>query len=487
MINITELKKRLLSEAQELSPKQKKIAGAAEPKDKITGADFAALRAKKDVKKEEFGIGAMLKNAMRLLEPEELEAFYNALKDEPVIDKAEYRPDFVDGLKKIIMSKDSDSESAKAAKAILNLPNPGHRYGPDKIDQIFDYIKNKKGDAIQEGGDHEVSMAHNSLESIIKSAMELKAKLGGDERNIPGWIQDHITNAENYIDQAAQGFHELSPEDQGEADYDELPDGTEEEPVDDMHNMSLSGLMESLMEATGWKSKDLHDNYNSKKIDEDLSIISWITILIASLLANPISGPMIIDLFKYLFQDLPEQRRKAKELRTYNEPDKRKKVLALAKEIESKLSTGKKKYLKGLINIIGKAKLEDEAKAYQDLDSYAQMYKRQLDAASNNKGGLKENLNVDIEAALKRLPIPSKEAGDEALIEDEANKKPSAGLTKKQKSAISKKAKAGKDIGKKGKGFEKIAKAAAEKYGSKERGQKVAAAAMWKSAAKKAK
>ena len=69
----------------------------------------------------------------------------------------------------------------------------------------------------------------------------------------------------------------------------------------------------------------------------------------------------------------------------------------------------------------------------------------------------------------------------------EAKKKPSAGLTKKQKSAISKKAKAGKDIGKKGKGFEKIAKAAAEKYGSKERGQKVAAAAMWKSAAKKAK
>lgn len=215
MINITELKKRLLSEAEELSPKQKKIAGAAEPKDKITGADFAALRAKKGMKE----------------------------------------------------------------------------------------------------GDHEVSMAHNSLESIIKSAMELKAKLGGDERNIPGWIQDHITNAENYIDQAAQGFHELSHDDQA-PETDELPDGTEEEPVDDMHNMSLAGLMEDM-------------------IDE--------------------------------------------------------------------------------------------------------------------------------------------------------KKKPSAGLTKKQKSAISKKAKAGKDIGKKGKGFEKIAKAAAEKYGSKERGQKVAAAAMWKSAAKKAK
>jgi hypothetical protein len=68
---------------------------------------------------------------------------------------------------------------------------------------------------------------------------------------------------------------------------------------------------------------------------------------------------------------------------------------------------------------------------------------------------------------------------------DEAKEKPSAGLTKKEKSAISKKAKAGKDIGKKGKGFEKVAKAAEKEYGSKEAGEKVAAAAMWKSQAKK--
>jgi septation ring formation regulator EzrA len=58
--------------------------------------------------------------------------------------------------------------------------------------------------------DHEVSMAQNSLKSIVKSAIELHRKLGNMERNIPGWIQDHITNAENYIDQAAQGFHELN-------------------------------------------------------------------------------------------------------------------------------------------------------------------------------------------------------------------------------------------------------------------------------------
>jgi len=62
--------------------------------------------------------------------------------------------------------------------------------------------------------DHEVSMAQTSLKSIISSASQLMNKLGIVERDIPGWIQDHITNAENYIDQAAQGFHELENEDQ---------------------------------------------------------------------------------------------------------------------------------------------------------------------------------------------------------------------------------------------------------------------------------
>ena len=54
--------------------------------------------------------------------------------------------------------------------------------------------------------------------------------------------------------------------------------------------------------------------------------------------------------------------------------------------------------------------------------------------------------------------------------------KPSSDLTKKEKSAVVKKARAGKDIGEKGKGFEKVAKAA----GGGEKGKKIAAAAMWR-------
>ena len=59
-----------------------------------------------------------------------------------------------------------------------------------------------------EGEDHEVSMANNSLDTIIKMATELKAKMGENEKDIPAWIQDHITNAENYISQAAGNYHE---------------------------------------------------------------------------------------------------------------------------------------------------------------------------------------------------------------------------------------------------------------------------------------
>ena len=82
-----------------------------------------------------------------------------------------------------------------------------------KIDKTDKYLANRRkavAKNIKEGDDHEVAMAQASLKSIIRSAAQLMNKLGMMERDIPGWIQDHITNAENYIDQAAQGFHELN-------------------------------------------------------------------------------------------------------------------------------------------------------------------------------------------------------------------------------------------------------------------------------------
>jgi hypothetical protein len=56
--------------------------------------------------------------------------------------------------------------------------------------------------------DYEVAMAQDSLDSIIRAAMMLKTQMGDQEVNLPAWIQDHITNSENYINQAAKGYHE---------------------------------------------------------------------------------------------------------------------------------------------------------------------------------------------------------------------------------------------------------------------------------------
>jgi len=58
----------------------------------------------------------------------------------------------------------------------------------------------------EEGSDYEVSMAAKQLDDIIKSATELKAKMGEQEFNVAAWIQDHISKSQDYINQANYGF-----------------------------------------------------------------------------------------------------------------------------------------------------------------------------------------------------------------------------------------------------------------------------------------
>lgn len=75
----------------------------------------------------------------------------------------------------------------------------------DLPDKLQAQIVKKEG---HEGTDHEVSMANNSLRSIVSNASQLIDKIGQDEKNIPAWIQDHIAKAENYIEQANNNYHE---------------------------------------------------------------------------------------------------------------------------------------------------------------------------------------------------------------------------------------------------------------------------------------
>lgn len=119
------------------------------------------------------------------------------------------------------LSKEKKSAVAKKAKAGKDIGKKGKGFEKVAAKAAKQYGSKEAGERVAAaamwkniqregaGQDHEVSMAVNSLKSIMQSVSALMEKLGEQERNIPGWIQDHITNAENYLDQAAQGFHEI--------------------------------------------------------------------------------------------------------------------------------------------------------------------------------------------------------------------------------------------------------------------------------------
>jgi hypothetical protein len=100
---------------------------------------------------------------------------------------------------------------------------PGNRYQGDFVGMFGesvlkeDDMQEPGGDVVASNGvqDHEVSMAKASLVSIGKAVNDLMGRLGDQEKDIPGWIQDHITNAENYIVQASKGYYDQQEKELG--------------------------------------------------------------------------------------------------------------------------------------------------------------------------------------------------------------------------------------------------------------------------------
>jgi hypothetical protein len=87
-----------------------------------------------------------------------------------------------------------------------------YRLGQDGGEQVYNKMTELLKSRLNEGPetqDHEVSMAGGQLDDIIRNATELKGKVGQEEINLPGWIQDHISQAMNFINQANTGFHKL--------------------------------------------------------------------------------------------------------------------------------------------------------------------------------------------------------------------------------------------------------------------------------------
>ena len=137
---------------------------------------------------------------------------------------------------------------------------------------------------------------------------------------------------------------------------------------------------------------------------------------------------------------------------------------------------------------------KDKAAVYNRKAKAFHAAAKRIDA---NKNGIPDDEETGTEPKDKapaKKAAPKKPAADKPAAEDKPAKKsasdgvgegvyegkPSAGMTKKEKSSTVKAAKAGKDIGKPGKSFDKVAKAA----GGGEKGTKIAAAAMWKNKAK---
>ena len=90
-----------------------------------------------------------------------------------------------------------------------------YRFGQDGGEQVYNKMTELLKSKLNEGPetqDHEVSMAGGQLDDIIRNATELKGKVGEKEMNLPGWIQDHISQAMQFINQANTSFHKLGEE-----------------------------------------------------------------------------------------------------------------------------------------------------------------------------------------------------------------------------------------------------------------------------------
>jgi archaellum component FlaC len=149
----------------------------------------------------------LLENKMTSSEKKEKETLVKGMKKAKGDFKKRYGKDAESVMYATATKRAMDEKLDAVGKEDDDINNDG------KVDKTDKYLSNRRkaiAKNIKEGDDHEVKMAVSSLEAIAEAIIELRQKLGNTERNIPGWIQDHIAKAENYIEQAAQGFHELN-------------------------------------------------------------------------------------------------------------------------------------------------------------------------------------------------------------------------------------------------------------------------------------
>jgi hypothetical protein len=153
---------------------------------------------------------------------------------------------------------------AKLKKILSELNWGGYTIQPGQVVTYKDFpaFKTPSQIAEEEKDDHEVSMAQSSLDAIINYATQLKGKVGEVEKDLPAWIQDHISKSETYIRQASNQYHENGKDDITE-DNDEWVAVVE---FEGSMRKKLLKVLKSQRAAKMWMSKNAHKLLDADKV-----------------------------------------------------------------------------------------------------------------------------------------------------------------------------------------------------------------------------
>lgn len=349
------------------------------------------------------------------------------------------------------------------------------------------------GAAAEAANDREGAMAKADLYKLANYSLKLFKKMQ-DEDQLEGWVQAKITKAADYI---ASVYHYLEYEMEF-SDYGAKLDNSE------MYSESQKAALKNKLLEAKEKVATLK-KLQAEKVKEDRTEVTKTQHGTATATYGSDGkrkGVVHKDERKYSDEEHGEVASLAKGKSASEKKADKEKDIKLPKPAKGTRVWGMKggeKFEKTVKEANDKGDMDHDGKDEPDDAEY----KQNKDVAIKKAMGKKEKKvdeaakpdYIDLDKDGNKKESMKKAAKDKKAVkesecsvchEDPCSCKevsegaPSAGMTKKEKSATVKAAKAGKDIGKPGKSFDKVAKAA----GGGEKGQKIAAAAMWKNKAK---
>ena len=339
-----------------------------------------------------------------------------------------------------------------------------------------------------QGPDDEGGMARADLYRAAKHSMKLFQMIQNNQQ-LEGWVQAKITKAADYLDSIYHYMEYQVKFGQGAvaSSVDDITGDMEtaaraaEEADDEESNMKESmnyeQKLQALLESAVKKAKKDYDG--DGKIETNKDEVWGSRAKAAAKSGKP---------FKEGFPTVDDAKKNAQGTAGMKPGEKKKSSTGGTIEKTKtgiKHTAGKNYSGKG----VAEAKFDPlkhvknptpgEKAAAKDVKRSSYADRAAMLKSAEKDGRLKEaDAKCNHTAKGEKCPVHGlKECGSSMAYEAA---KPSAGMSKGAKSALVKKAKAGGDVGKPGKSFDKVAKAA----GGGEKGKKIAAAAMWKNAAK---